>query len=98
MWKVRSYGTAISKCKASQKNIKQWFHELWAQLSRYIASLLNEGKILWFGDGLSGGLIEKPIPINFLIVGRQDHYWHSYYNLLDNRFSMFEIWVVSGHL
>jgi hypothetical protein len=35
-------------------------------LSRCIASLLNEANILSFGDDLSGGLIEKPTPIQFL--------------------------------
>jgi hypothetical protein len=33
-----------------------------ADLSRYIAPVLNEGNILSFGDDLSGGLINKPTP------------------------------------
>ena len=35
---------------------------MWANSSRYIAPIWNEGYILSFGDDLSGGLIQKINP------------------------------------
>ena len=41
------------KLQASQTITKQWFQDLRANLSRYIAPLLNEGNSLSFGDDLN---------------------------------------------
>ena len=66
MWKVCNCAIIASNCKASQKVTKKWFQDLWAGLSRYIDPPLDKGNILSFGDNLSGGLIKKPTPIQFL--------------------------------
>ena len=51
MWKLCRSGIVASNCKAFQKIIKL-FQDLWADLSRCLAFLLNEGNILSCGDDL----------------------------------------------
>ena len=46
IWKVCSCVTAASNCKTSPKIKIDWFQDMWVNLNKNIASLLDEGNML----------------------------------------------------